>query len=407
MEDVPATPPLAPPTAAPAPPANSATIAPSPLPASSLPAPQASAQAEREGRRSGSVGGRMGLTKEVLSAHTQQEEQAFLDRFKDLSKLRVFDQTASSALRWQPPNANPLARGESDPPTLTPPPVLTMLTVLTNTWCSAGVRCSRDYPTAGSSSRRRGRGGKRVKHQEAPEQHSPLDPSRTSTAPLPLSLPLGPLTNSSSWASAGSQASMPAAPFPPGMLPIYPVYPPITQPFAQPVPDPSRFPPAQMLPPMMAFVLPNYMFPQMGAPIPQQGANPGHFYNPNVPQLASAATPTVPVGVSNPVPMAPTLDPSRSSTPQSYGQNPAERAESPLFQSRCSSPLNLLQLEEPPSNRLEVATAPQAPPPAQGAVGGAQSSANQGSSDDTSKENENVSFTIKVVFIPKLEPEMI
>lgn len=54
----------------------------------------------------------MGLTKEVLSAHTQQEEQAFLDRFKDLSKLRVFDQTASSALRWQPPAANPLSRGE-------------------------------------------------------------------------------------------------------------------------------------------------------------------------------------------------------------------------------------------------------------------------------------------------------
>lgn len=54
----------------------------------------------------------MGLTKEVLSAHTQQEEQAFLDRFKDLSKLRVFDQTASSALRWQPPAANPLWRGE-------------------------------------------------------------------------------------------------------------------------------------------------------------------------------------------------------------------------------------------------------------------------------------------------------
>lgn len=54
----------------------------------------------------------MGLTKEVLSAHTQQEEQAFLDRFKDLSKLRVFDQTAPSALRLQPPAANPLSRGE-------------------------------------------------------------------------------------------------------------------------------------------------------------------------------------------------------------------------------------------------------------------------------------------------------
>lgn len=53
----------------------------------------------------------MGLTKEVLSAHTQQEEQAFLDRFKDLSKLRVFD---------QPPSANPLARGECVSPTRQP-----------------------------------------------------------------------------------------------------------------------------------------------------------------------------------------------------------------------------------------------------------------------------------------------
>lgn len=241
-----------------------------------------------------------------------------------------------------------------------------------------------------------------------------MDP-RSSTAPLPLSLPLGPLTNSSSWASVGSQASMPAAPFPPGMLPIYPVYPPITQPFAQPVPDPSRFPPAQMLPPMMAFVLPNYMFPQMGAALPQQGANPGHFYNPNVPQPVTAATPTVPTTVSNPVPIPAAVDPSRSSTPQSYGQNPPERegAESPLFQSRCSSPLNLLQLEESPSNRLEVATAlgpsqPQATPSVQGAAGGGQSPANQGSSDEASKENENVGFEIiKSGFSwPNPEPQM-
>lgn len=290
--------------------------------------------------------------------------------------------------------------------------------------CSAGVRCSRDYPAVGSSTRhRRGRGGKRLKHQEPSDQHSSLGPSRshvdprTSTAPIPLSLPLGPLTNSSSWASVGSQASMPAAPFPPGMLPIYPVYPPITQPFAQPVPDPSRFPPAQMLPPMMAFVLPNYMFPQMGAPIPQQGANPGHFYNPNIPQPVTATAPTVPTTATNPVPIPATIDPSRSSTPQSYSQNPPERegAESPLFQSRCSSPLNLLQLEESPSNRLEVATtlgpSQQATPSVQGAAGGGQSPANQGSSDDTSKENENVSFKIikfrrKLVFIPKLEPQM-
>ncbi|XP_027143579.1 period circadian protein homolog 1b isoform X1 [Larimichthys crocea] len=380
MEEAPTTPTLAPPTttltrptSGLTPPATTA-VTPPPLPPPPPPPLPQAAQPERDSRRSGGGGGRMGLTKEVLSAHTQQEEQAFLDRFKDLSKLRVFDQTAQTTLRCQTPAANPLSRG---------------------------VRCSRDYPAAGSSNgHRRGRGGKRLKHQESSDQHSSLglnrsrhDP-RSSAPPMPLNMPLGPPTNSSSWPSVGSQASIPAAPFAPGMLPIYPVYPPLAQPFPQQVPDPSRFPPTQMVPPMMALVLPNYMFPQMGAPIPQPAPTPGHFYNPNFtyPVTNPAAIPTM---VSNPLPIPGTCAPSRSSTPQSYSQTPADRegAESPLFQSRCSSPLNLLQLEESPSNRLEVATAlaasQQATPTAQGGAAGGQSSANQENSDDTSKENEN------------------
>lgn len=255
------------------------------------------------------------------------------------------------------------------------------------------MRCSRDYPAAGGSTGRRGRGGKRLKHQESSDQHSSMGLNgnhrdlRTATVPGPLNMPLGPQTSSSSWPSVCSQASIPAAPFAPGMLPIYPVYPPLAQPL--PVPDPLRFPATQMVPPMMALVLPNYMFPQMGAPISQPAANPGHFYNPNFTYPG-----TTPAAVSNPMPIPPvTGAPSRSSTPQSYSQTPADRegAESPLFQSRCSSPLNLLQLEESPSNRLEVATAlaasQQATPPVQG--GAAPGSPNQRSSDDTSKENEN------------------
>ena len=266
---------------------------------------------------------------------------------------------------------------------------------------SPGVRCSRDYPAAGGSSGpRRGRGGKRLKHQESSDPHSSLGMSgrrldpRTSAAPLPLHVPHGPLTNSSSWPSVGSQAGIPSAPFAPGMLPIYPVYPPLARPL--PIPDPSRFPPTQMVPPMMALVLPNYIFPTMGAPISQPGATPGHFYNPNftypsaTPAIAPAIIPTV---ISGPLPIPGNCVPSRSSTPQSYNQTPVdhEGAESPLFQSRCSSPLNLLQLEETPSNRLEVASAlaasQQATPSAQGGAAGRPSSANQRSSDDTSKEN--------------------
>ncbi|XP_022616521.1 period circadian protein homolog 1 isoform X2 [Seriola dumerili] len=382
MEEAPTTPTLAPPMTTPTlsasgltPPANTAITPPPPPPPPPPPLPQAT-QPERDSRRNGSVGGggggRLGLTKEVLSAHTQQEEQAFLDRFKDLSKLRVFDQTASSTVRCHTQAANPLSRG---------------------------VRCSRDYPAAGGSTgHRRGRGGKRLKHQESSDQHSSLgmngccrDP-RTNTAPMPLNMPLGPATNSSSWPSVGSQASIAAAPFAPGMLPIYPVYPPLAQPL--PIPDPSRFPPTQMVPPMMALVLPNYIFPQMGAPIAQPGATPGHFYNPNFPYPGATPAP-VPTVVSNSMPVPGTCAQSRSSTPQSYSQTPADRegAESPLFQSRCSSPLNLLQLEESPSNRLEVATAlaasQQATPSVQGGAAGGQSSANQRSPDDTSKENEN------------------
>lgn len=177
------------------------------------------------------------------------------------------------------------------------------------------------------------------------------------------------------------------------MVPIYPVY----QQFPQPMPgaDPSRFPQPQMGPPMMALVLPNYLFPQMTPPMSQPGAAPGHFFNPNYnPGFPFTAPPVaaVPSTLSNPMPVPAPCAPSRSSTPQSYSQTPADRegAESPLFQSRCSSPLNLLQLEEPPCNRLEVATAlaaSQQAPPVQGGAAGVQASANQGSSDDTSKEN--------------------
>jgi len=208
--------------------------------------------------------------------------------------------------------------------------------------------------------------------------------------PLPMNIPLCPPTTSSSWPSVGSQANIPAAPFAPGMLPVYPIYPPLAQPLS--VPDPTRFPPTQMVPPMMALVLPNYIFPQVGPTMPQPLPT-GHFFNPNFayPGPTPLTAPCVvsnPVPFSTPVPLLGTGAPSRSSTPHSPSHTPAERegAESPLFQSRCSSPLNLLQLEESPSNRLEVATAlaasQQTTPSAQGGAPGTQA-------EDASKDNEN------------------
>ncbi|XP_062850297.1 period circadian protein homolog 1b isoform X2 [Trichomycterus rosablanca] len=347
------------------------------------------------------AGGRLGLTKEVLSAHTQQEEQNFLCRFKDLSQLQVFD--PSSVLRRH-----------------------------TTTVLTRGARCSRDYPAVGSSGRRRGRGGKRLKHQEISDHSSSLGqsgavgslstglPAQNGT---PSSFPVPPPTTSSSWPpSVGSQNSLPSVPYPPGMFPIYSLFPPLSHPitdpsmstgFPFPIQNPQMAPP--MVPPMMALVLPNYMFPQMGATMAQPGtgimaqpgtgimAQPGTgimpqpIYNPNV----SFPYPTVSTAASVPIQSATQApkNPSRCSTPQSCSQREGgverEGVESPLFQSRCSSPLNLLQLEELPSNRLEVVTAlasgQQAMPSGSGQGGGVggQASTNQRSTEGNSKENEN------------------
>uniref|UniRef100_A0A8C1G095 Period circadian clock 1b n=1 Tax=Cyprinus carpio TaxID=7962 RepID=A0A8C1G095_CYPCA len=372
MEEAPPTPNAAPPAIQfQAPPTTMPFLPPSPAP-------------DRDAGRRGGLGGagaaggsgggeRLGLTKEVLSAHTQQEEQNFMCHFRDLSKLRVFDPT--SAVRQR--SSAPLARG---------------------------VRCSRDYPAAGSSGRRRGRGGKRLKHQEAAEQvgsRSPAGPQRSLHSGVPTldrpsnsSIPMGPAASSSSWPTSGSQASIPSVPYPPGVLPLYPVYPSLAHPISDPnIQTGLRFPlqNSQMVPPMvhpmMALVLPNYMFPQPNMGMPQP------FYSPNsaFPFPAVNTVSPAPCQVSTPVPRAL----SRSSTPQSYSQREAvaerEGAESPLFQSRCSSPLNLLQLEESPSNRFEVASGQQTTSPMVGQGGGAvgQASSNQRGSAVDSKENEN------------------
>ncbi|KAI4881130.1 hypothetical protein NFI96_017873 [Prochilodus magdalenae] len=381
MEEAPMTPVPAPPVLQPpAPP----TIAATPSLPPPLTPPSPAPTAEREGGRRG---GRLGLTKEVLSAHTQQEEQNFMCRFRDLSQLRVFD--PASALRHH--TTTPLNRSN----------------------VHKGVRCSRDYPAVGSSGRRRGRGGKRLKHQETSEQGSSLDRAgRTgglSTAGpaqdrvLNPSFPLGPPTTSSSWPpSVGSQNSLPSVPYPPGMLPLYPLYPPLSQPVTDPSVQPSLHFPLQnpqiappMVPPMMALVLPNYMFPQMAQPAP--AAMPQPFYNPNLAFPFPAASTAPPAAPQTATPAQPNA--SRCSTPQSCSQKEggAERegAESPLFQSRCSSPLNLLQLEESSTNRLEavsaLASGQQTTPPVggQGGGAGAQTSINQRSPAGDSKENEN------------------
>nr|XP_023651504.1 period circadian protein homolog 1 isoform X1 [Paramormyrops kingsleyae] len=383
MEEAPPTPTQAPPQLPPPPP-------PPPVPQASA-APPSPAPPPADSRRG--AAGRLGLTKEVLSAHTQQEEQAFLSRFRDLSQLRVFDPSSAPQRRH---TAAPFAKG---------------------------VRSSRDYPVGGSSGRRRGRGGKRLKQQKTSDQSSSLELGEAisgqlegmagaAKGPHPPSLLPGAATSSSSWpASGGSQASLPPVTHPQGVLPMFPFYPPtLAQPLAPAAPDPLQAslryplqPPPSLVPPMVAFVLPNYMFPQLNPPMTSM---PQPFYNPNPGFSYPAPAPVPPAAPPAPATPVPTpCAPSRSSTPLSFSQPPLDReeAESPLFQSRCSSPLNLLQLEESPSNRLEVtsvlAATQQTTPPVggaaqewtgkQGGTTGGRASPNQSNGTGDSKENEN------------------
>lgn len=135
---------------------------------------------------------------------------------------------------------------------------------------------------------------------------------------------------------------------------------------------------APMVTPIVALVLPNYMYSPVapGPPPPQpvfyaetggfptqtqpfsQAAFPGQSTFPAQPTFgvqnqfspqnhfapqAGYLTPSLYFPPPSETPKAPMEGQSRSSTPQSGGGG--GRASPPLFQSRCSSPLNLLELE--------------------------------------------------------------
>ncbi|CDQ77959.1 unnamed protein product [Oncorhynchus mykiss] len=311
------------------------TPCPSTFPSPATPSP---AQPERDSRS-------LGLTKEVLSAHTQQEEQVFLSRFRDLGQLRMLD-------------PGPPLRGHTTTP--------------------KGVHTSKDYP-AGGNGRRRGRGAKKPKHQQEGSQHG----GRPKTG--------SGMNRSSRREGQGHQGPIlpPAvSQYPPGVLPFFPLYPNMGYPSPQPgfqYPLHANQISMPMAPPMMV-VLPNYMFPQLNGGVPQ--LNQLNTAMPHIPGMAqlNQALPQI----------DPTFVPrgnSRSSTPQSTCQSPLEGTNSPLFQSRCSSPLNLLQLEELPGNRQEgMSTGAQQtpPPPGSSSQVGGQGSVNRNSNmKGDAKEYDN------------------
>uniref|UniRef100_A0A8C5RCW3 Period circadian regulator 1 n=1 Tax=Laticauda laticaudata TaxID=8630 RepID=A0A8C5RCW3_LATLA len=295
------------------------------VPSTTPPAPAPSVTPDREPQYR-----RVGLTKEVLSIHTQKEEHSFLTRFKDLSQLHVFN--SPSRHSWQELH-HPRAQDQRGPRGLCQGP-------------------------RGPTGRGRSRKSKAKRIRQNKSSDSTSSPQNSVGSPPQLSCPPA----ASSWApSASSPPTLPNMSYP-TVMPTYPIpvfpprptAPPATEPSHNPLPVPQF--PAPLIAPMVALVLPNYVFPQINNPLPQT-------YFPGSPVFPFGPPP--PVGST----LAPGLEaslqvPSRSSTPHSMSQ--PERAESPLFESRCSSPLqlNLLQMEELPklSDRQEAAMSGQTGP---------------------------------------------
>uniref|UniRef100_A0A672Q6Z6 Period circadian protein homolog 2 n=1 Tax=Sinocyclocheilus grahami TaxID=75366 RepID=A0A672Q6Z6_SINGR len=193
---------------------------------------------------------KLGLTKQVLAAHTQKEEQAFLSRFRELRGVHAFKADSVPAARSK-------QGGGGAPET-------------------SGTRRGRNKKTK----------SKRIK----PNESSDSTPSGRRPPPRPQLQGL----NQTSWSpSDTSQSTFPIAY--PAVMPGYPL---------QMYPGAGGMQPrvdaplsAPLVTPMVALVLPNYMFPQIGgAPrqpfYPKQGSFPAQpTFQPQPRFAAQAAFP--------------------------------------------------------------------------------------------------------------------
>ncbi|XP_067395029.1 period circadian protein homolog 2 isoform X2 [Emydura macquarii macquarii] len=311
---------------------------------------------------------KLGLTKEVLAVHTQKEEKSFLNKFKEIKRFNIFQSRCNYYIQDRPKGrpGEPGARGQRN--------------------CTSGV----DQSWRKSGKNRKSK-SKRIKPQESSD-------STTSGTNPHQRFPLQGLNNTAWSPSDTSQASHSAMSFP-AVMPAYPLPvfsaaetvppgPEISLSGFSELPDSGNICPMQpsqfstpLVTPVVALVLPNYMYPQMNNNLPQPlyNSQPNFSADPTFSsQSLFSAQP--PLAAPNPFPQqtffptqpfhyntpaesekAPIMesrnDPSRSSTPQSLG--PQDQASPPLFQSRCSSPLqlNLLQLEETPKSAESGAAA--------------------------------------------------
>uniref|UniRef100_A0AAR2J6E5 Period circadian protein homolog 2 n=1 Tax=Pygocentrus nattereri TaxID=42514 RepID=A0AAR2J6E5_PYGNA len=281
---------------------------------------------------------KLGLTKQVLAAHTQKEEQAFLSRCKELCQ--------SWTLQKDGPANAARNRGQAND----------------------GISAAE--PTTKRSGRTR--------KSKKPRINKP-DSSDSAVSQRMRRPPLQSL-NQTSWSPSEASQSAFSVPYP-TLVPGYPLYtaapPPATTlppsgernpagsfaeaPNAQVAPTAPPYP-APLVTPVVAFVLPNYVFPQLStAPRPPFYAEPQQAYtnqqpfqhqptvNPQQTQF-TAQTPFPPYRITsdpkppaNEAPDGPSLPPSLHSPP--------------LFGSHCSSPLqlDLLQLEDKPDSHSTAA----------------------------------------------------
>uniref|UniRef100_A0A8C0TDX2 Period circadian protein homolog 2 n=1 Tax=Canis lupus familiaris TaxID=9615 RepID=A0A8C0TDX2_CANLF len=298
----------------------------------------------------------LGLTKEVLAAHTQKEEQSFLLRFKEMQKLSIFQSRCHHYLQEK-------SKGQLSERTT---PGLRNASGIDSSWKKTG--------------KNRKLKSKRAKPRDSSE-------STGSGGPAPLRPPLLGL-NATAWSpSDTSQSSCPTTPFPASVpaypLPVFPAPGILPTPGAvaaapvaphasfavPPLPvdarhefglQPSPF--AVPLAPVMALVLPNYPLPAVPPGLPQ-AFFPGqpdflsHVIPALQPELAGRTSPPKQPCACPQAERGPAA--SRAATPASPApaSGPTGRASPPLFQSRGSSPLqlNLLQLEEAPEGSSAAA----------------------------------------------------
>uniref|UniRef100_A0A7N8WQJ7 Period circadian protein homolog 2 n=1 Tax=Mastacembelus armatus TaxID=205130 RepID=A0A7N8WQJ7_9TELE len=302
---------------------------------------------------------KLGLTKQVLAAHTQKEEQAFLCRFKD----KITEQSLSLRLD---PLAVPVARKQGGPGA---EPVTRRGTR------NKKIKSKRAKQIASSDST--------VSHHRQQQPRPPLlnhglnptswSPSDTSQSAFPVTYPTimpgYPLQIYPRGNSIAPNTDATLTNFGDNQAAHSPACPPSIH--ATPYTTP-------MVTPVVALVLPNYMYPPMalgpqppqpvyqaetgGFPTQAQPFGPAvfpgqstftalpsfsvqnHFNSQN--HFASQTgylTPSFCFPSSSETPKPPMEGQSRSSTPQSGGAG--GQASPPLFHSRCSSPLNLLELE--------------------------------------------------------------